>query len=283
MFKTVLDSYVEGLYNEIMHSDDKGIKKELKKINKVFDEEHKREAFEKCFFPIITPRALLLNANVDLDEEDINTLIAQELIEFNAAIPMHISLYRVEVKLRGLEEHCNRTMLIPATCTLAEFCYAILAAFGVGEAHCFELLYKREIFKCKALCEEEPYVMSNIVLDMLDLRKGSKLQIVYDMGDFFQLDASIKEVVKLNRVSSTSDICVENTVGSNIWEDEHYFMDLYYTDSEEYNKCIHESGLESDYFDMYINDVPSKEDINEELLDVMFTLSLIHEDNVDNE
>lgn len=73
--------------------------------------------------------------------------------------------------------------------------------------------------------------MSDIVLEMLDLRKGSKLGIVYDMGDYFQLDATIKEVVKLNRVSTTSDIRVENTVGPNIWEDDHYYMDLYYTNS----------------------------------------------------
>lgn len=105
LFKTILDNYVESMYTEIMHSEDKNIKRELKKENKVFNE----------------------------------------------AIPMYISLYRVEIKLRGLEEYCNRTLLIPATCTLAEFCYAILAAFGVDQTHCFELFYKKDIFRCKAL------------------------------------------------------------------------------------------------------------------------------------
>lgn len=257
MYKQYYNEYFAKCLQELKSTKNPQIQNQLKKFKKDFKDEN----FDKMISPFVS---VLINDIIPyVEEEDLEDVMVDEFAEFMKATKFIGKSYVLDIRLKGQEQNCWRTLQIPATLTLSQLCYAIMSIFHCDGSHLFSMEYKNNNYYCDAydpdFYDEETQYASECILPEFNLRKGSHMIMTYDFGDDFMFDIVVKEVKKYSHRLSLNDIQVLDGQGYGIWEDNHYMMDIYYDDPKAFYEVIEENG-----YDEY--DFPIEEEFDLELL-----------------
>ena len=282
MVRKITNEYIKGFTKALLHTDNSEIAKAIKKIEKMVDKNDMNYILENLFLCAMSNeiiRAVLAGSS----DDEVNDLLATSLNEYVEVLPEMLSYLKLDIKLKGLEKYCTRTILIPFTCNLSQLAYLVLGAFHIGFRHQFTVRVKNEQYLSKGLCENEPYVMDSVILGQvgLNLQKGMKIHLTYDMGENYEFEIRVADIIREKHIVSSYDSRIIRAKGGCVWEDNHELMEYYYKDKEMFYKVLHEDELTEDDFEIFIDDILDSSSLldylNEDYLSFVAALHHFHE------
>lgn len=277
MFYNHIYPMLEACYEEFMNSSDKRIKKAMGMVKKNLPSDE-ADIFLKMFIKISISEII----KNEIPEEEVVDFISEHLLQSINGLTEYKKSYVIKVELEGLEKDVYRVMEVPSSISVADLAYGVLAAFNAEAEHLYTVKFKNVQFVCEfdEYNEDNPYA-SQVPLIALNLRKRSKLCVRYDFGDDFRLNIEVLEVKKNTTMTDLETFNIIEGKGYGIWEDEHYAMELYYSNQKTFDTYIKENGFEKEWF-------PTNEDFildksNEELEEKFWAIKNAYEGEFEEE
>lgn len=280
MFYQHIEKMVKNCYLELIQAPDQEIQEALDMLKCNVPEERFEEVVSRFLMD-----GLRMAKEHDMSEADFDEFFIMNLKGFaQHSFNIKKSIV-VDVKLKGQEENINRVLEIPYVFTVADLAYVILASMNAMASHLFSITHKKVTYYCGAYesdVEEEVWYATEFMLDELKLKKGSKMDLVYDFGDNFEFEIKVKEIKNNSEAFGIDQIHVIKGSGYGIWEEAHYEMNLYYDHPDEFASFIKENEL---YEEMYpCDEVFDCDEMNEAIAFDLMNIKHVYEcfDDEDN-
>lgn len=264
---------IEECYEEVLNSDNKQLQGLLNKLkNEVGDRSYKN--IVKGAIASVISQSLMFY----FPEEVIIELICKNLKDVIVRLPELKKSYIMKCSLEGHDEYVYRTIEVPSYISLDELCCAILGSFNAEGCHMYSVDYARKTYFCSAYDDD---YRTNIeyadeyTLNDLKLRKDSKMVITYDFGDNYEINVKVEETIHNDFLFELEYMYVLDGEGYGIWEDNHYLLDLYYWNKEQYNQVIEQ-------YDFIDNPLEEEYDFEDnDLYEDMMYFKTIYEDHME--
>ncbi len=248
MLREKIDQCLEECFDEIINTESSNIQELLTKIKEELNEESYIQSI-RDMVRVCLPEIIL----VGLPEEYMEKYICEKLGNFISNLPLTTSSYVFKCQLRDQEKNVYREIEVPAMLSLDDLCVTVLAAFKASGYHLYSLTHKRQDYHCSRFeddfyDEDEILYLEDYELIDLDLKKNSKMTVCYDFGDNFEIVLTLKQIKKNDFMFDLEDMRYIKGKGYGIWEDAHYWLDLYYDDKEMFYKELEEEGIDPEEF-----------------------------------
>lgn len=248
MFKKSIDKMLDECVQEIMETKNPAIKKALKSVRSSMKEEN----FNNFLRDMVSHHiSAILTA--DPEEDEIEEIVERDFSQVQKEMPnLHKSVV-FKVELDGFEKEVYREFEMPYFAPISSLAYIILYTFNTMAYHLFDIQYKKIRYICEADPGDYPPFepiewASEHFLPELNLRKNSKLKMEYDYGKGYEFTIRVKEIRKHDKQFALGDARILSGKGFGLWEDAHYYMELYYDDPKRFYKEIAEDGLDKGDF-----------------------------------
>lgn len=275
MFYKNTEKYLNDCYEELINAQDKNIQKALQGIQKELPQEEQKSFIEGLLQMLLIE---VLTGHTDENEFDEKVYyLLQKTVGRLKNIKKSLVL---KVKLLGQEDRLYRIMEIPYGFSLADVAYAVLATFQADGSHLFSIEYKKERYACEAdMGDFDTEYASDQFLTELNIRKNSKFILCYDYGENYEFEISVTEIRNHDSIFTDEKLRILDGAGYSIWEDMHYFLDMYYDNgSEEFENIIANQGMDIDDFEGYEEEFDIDVS-NEMLLEDYHFIKAVYEDD----
>lgn len=262
MFAKLFSDYLSQCVHALETSDDPQLKEDITRLKALLVDKFDFEM--KSFIHHFT---ILGFAGVESEEDEIEAIkeVIHGLVE---EYQNRCKLYTLHIAVKGQEEHVWRDVIIPATASLEDLCYAILSMFRCEGGHLFDISYKKVVYTCGPNSDYGDEDASTTSLASLKLSKRSKLFMTYDYGDNYEFVVSVKQIEKTKIVPYFDELKIIDGKGYGILEDCHYIFDAFYDNKkEDVEEYLDDLGLE--WEDLELNELFDKEEANRILLSEM--------------
>lgn len=246
MFVGNINKMLEACRNEVNATKNKKIQKALAMYEKELNQVDAKRFLDAILYSFVEK----IIQNPDVTEEEAEVAFEEYFSSSTQELQIMKKSLVLDIKLNGLEEEINRVIEIPNVCTLSDLAYAVLVAFQAEGSHLFNVIYKKVSYSSDADDSAELYASETMVQN-LNLRKGASLEVWYDFGDNYTFNIKVKDVKKNDSLPSEESYKILEGKGYGIWEDNHYPLDLYYSDKKAFKTYIEECGIEEDYFPIH--------------------------------
>ena len=257
------NEWIESLKN----STNEHILNELEELNEL-NEYEQQLVFRKTY--------LDMNAFVLSEQEDhpLEQLLVEALNFYSNGILSAKRKYIFRVKVKGLEKYITREIAIPKSMSLGDLGIAIILAFHGECSHLFQFTIDKKRYvldPSEAVFDEPEYVFDTYIKD-IHWNPKKKYNFTYDFGDNYEFSVQF-----VKEVEDTGDYPIEVLKGKGygIWEDNHYYLDLYYMDPETLVEDYDGDMVPVKDFIEFDPDECEIDEINEEMND-MFALCRDH-------
>ena len=248
MFYNNAQVFLDLCYEELMNTENQSIQKSLKTIFRIVPE----EMVEEFLYAFLRDNLahIFLNEWTEEEFENAFDLLLQDVVK---DLKDQTKSMVLKVTLEGQEENLHRTLELPYGLALDEMVHMILGTFKVSSTHLYNISYKHDTFMCDLtpyslnLVENHLYAGDYMVSE-LGVRKGSVFELCYDFGDNYIFNVEVTEINHHKTLFDIEDSQVLDGNGYGIWEDAHYWLDLYYDDKDYFYEMMKEEGMEEDYF-----------------------------------
>ncbi|MCD8028160.1 MAG: plasmid pRiA4b ORF-3 family protein [Erysipelotrichaceae bacterium] len=248
MFLQNINGCIQRCKDELLNSDNPQIKQQLKSLKKSIPAQDWDDFLSATINQLMG--VVLIGG---LDDEDVIEEGTIEILKQTAHSAKEATKsLTLKVELENLEEEYYRIMEVPYLMTFADLAYIVMAAFHCEGYHLYSVKYKNQTFMCPAM-EDDDYAedilsaSDSIIIDS-NLRKNSKIEVLYDFGDCFNFKVTVLSVNKNKNIYLMDNAHIIEGKGFGIWEDDHEFMRLYYGNPDEFFESIEDQGFEEDMF-----------------------------------
>lgn len=221
MEKKLLNQYFEWV-DSLKNSKNEKILNELEALKELGE-------FEQQFVLRKTYLDMVGFAVMEQNEHPIEELLVDALNFYGGSLLASKYKYVFRVKVKGLEKYITREIAIPKNMSLGDFGVAIILAFNGECSHLFQFIIdkKRYVIDPSEAIFDEPESAFDTLLSDIIWNPKKKYTFVYDFGDDYQFSIQF-----VREVSDTGNYPIEVLKGKGygIWEDNHYYLDLYYAD-----------------------------------------------------
>lgn len=221
MEKKLLNQYFEWV-DSLKNSKNEKILNELEALKELGE-------FEQQFVLRKTYLDMVGFAVMEQNEHPIEELLVDALNFYGGSLLASKYKYVFRVKVKGLEKYITREIAIPKNMSLGDFGVAIILAFNGECSHLFQFIIdkKRYVIDPSEAIFDEPESAFDTLLSDIIWNPKKKYTFVYDFGDDYQFSIQF-----VREVSDTGNYPIEILKGKGygIWEDNHYYLELYYTD-----------------------------------------------------
>ena len=213
MIKRIIEKNLEKMAKEILCLNDNEIKHFLKETKKEGVDEANQIEFMKT----------ILSHVVNVEEEYYKEALYEQIHDFLSVFKMHGESYYFSVEMDNPIIESERSFRIPAYFSVADLCYAVLASYQAEGGHLFELKYKNDCFAVDF--ERDDALPANMIpLGNMELRKGSKLKLVYDFGENWEFVIRFDGKKKTDYADNIPELL--SGKGYNIWEDRKWYLEM---------------------------------------------------------
>lgn len=162
-------------------------------------------------------------------DEPLEKTLVEALNFYSSSLLATKYKYIFRVKVKGLEKYITREIAIPKKMSLGDLGVAIILAFRGECSHLFQFIIDkvRYVTDPSEAIFDEPESVFDIQLDEINWNPKKKYTFVYDFGDNYEFSVQF-----VKEVDDTGNYPIEVLKGKGygIWEDNHYYLDLYYDD-----------------------------------------------------
>lgn len=162
------------------------------------------------------------------NDEPVEELLAKAMRYYTKGLLAAKYKYIFRIKVKGLEKYITREIAIPKSMSLGDLGVAIILAFNGECSHLFQFMIdkKRYALDPREVVFDKPEHVFATRLYEIDWNPKKKYTFVYDFGDDY-----IFSVQFVKEVSNPGNYPIEVLKGKGygIWEDNHYYLDLYYS------------------------------------------------------
>ena len=162
------------------------------------------------------------------DIQDADKIFSQLIQDVKRALVESRHKYVFRVKVKGLTKYLSREIAIPSIFSLGDLGLAIVLAFRGNCSHLFDF----EIDNVRYVSNNDnDYSFAGNAFEMrlqeFNFVPKKKFNFCYDFGDNYEFSV---EFVKKVEDDGNYPIEVLKGKGYGIWEDNHYYLDMYYAD-----------------------------------------------------
>ena len=279
MYTDSINNNISKCINELLENAPSHIQKMYNKIKKEVNNSQANDIIDTMIVSSLVPYILL-----GMQGDEMMDLIFKDNFDKTMKfVKDSKTTYTFDMVLKGQERNIKRKILIPGSTSLNDFCYIVMAAFGVQGSHLYSVEYQGLDFYCDACGDDEESIIPDIPLTMLEMKKNSKITVCYDFGDNYEFVAKVSSINKTDQFLRIEDIQLLDGQGSDIWEDEHGFLDMYY-DGRLTDELLGQYGLDYTVEDMLDeqNVEFDLEEASECFYDDFVILKTIYEDSAES-
>ena len=258
MFDKHTKDYIELCYQELLETQNPSIQKDLKLVKKQLSKREQEMFLKRVLCVHLSDFLLRDDAESDFDE-----MFVEMFHEVSSQLKARDKSIVIKVELEGQENNIYRIMEIPYFISLADMAYLVLGSLEADANHLFMITCRQDRFVSPA--DPGGFIdtyADEYMLSHLNLRKNSRLELLYDFGDDYNIIIRVLEIKKKRNFTIDDSQVLEGN-GYGIWEDEHYALDLYYDNKQDFYKFIEENGFESEWYPL---DEEFDLDVNNEML-----------------
>lgn len=223
MQKKLLNQYFEWV-ESLKNSTNEKVLNELESL-KELNEYEQQFVFRKCYCDMV--RFTLSEQN----DYPFEQLLVEALNFYSSGLLAAKYKYIFRVKVKRLEKFITREIAIPKSMSLGDLGVAIILAFNGDCSHLFQFTIdkRRYVVDPSESYFGEPEDMFKTNLYDIDWNPKKKYTFTYDFGDNYEFSVQF-----VKEVSDTGNYPIEVLKGKGygIWEDNHYYLDLYYMDPD---------------------------------------------------